>query len=118
MRPIWLGWAAAGFSLAFIVAANAADLSGPVPDGIAARVHEVPSAAGPQCFTHSVGTQRDFWHPGQHASDRWPPDGRKNDFDAITTQFLVQGGVLICGEMPDWPSASGPEEMRGGTALQ
>ena len=118
MRPIWLGWAAAGFSLALVVTTSAADLAGPKPDGIDGRVDEVPSAVGPQCFTQSVGGEHDFWRLGQHTSDRWPPDGRKNDFNAITTQFLIQGGVLICGEMPDWPSASGPEEMRGGTALQ
>ena len=118
MRPIWLGWAAASFSLALIVAANAADLAGPRPYGIAGRIDQVPRAVGPHCFNHGVVPQRDFWHLGQPASDRWRPDGRQNDFDAATLQFLIQGGVLICGEMPDWPLASGPEEMRGGTVLQ
>ncbi len=115
MRTMWLGWAVAGFSLASDVTANAADLAGPVPNGIAGRV--TPSGAAPHCYGQDVG-EPSAWHPLQHMWRRWPPDGRNNDFDPVTTQFLVQGGVLICGEMPDWPLASEPEEMRGGTTDQ
>jgi hypothetical protein len=111
MKPILFGWAlATGLSLAFAVVADAADLAGPVPDKVVKVMREGNNAPR-RCSAH--GYRGDFWHPLRQAADRWPPDGRNNRFDAMTTQFLVQGGILICGEMPDWPSVAGPEELRG-----
>jgi hypothetical protein len=113
MKPILFGWAvAAGLSLASTITVNAADLAGPVPDRIA-RAEPEGYAPRQRCAIPTYQGVGGFFHPWRQTADQWPPDGRKNRFDPMTTQFLVQGGILICGQMPDWPSAAGPEQMRG-----
>ncbi|MEJ0096712.1 MAG: hypothetical protein WDM84_00240 [Bauldia sp.] len=118
MKSLWIGCTAVGISLALVAGAAAADLSGPVPGRNAGRIATAP---GPGCLSQDIGHQYDIdvWHPWRNLWHRRGPDGRNNRFDAETTQFLVAGGVLICGEMPDWPSASGPQQMRtSGPILQ